>query len=109
MPTETLTELTEDGFDDLYPLLRNHLNPQAGWAYDEERGCMFETYGEELAFILEQDPRNVWTLVDGDGHDDEADQFLVNGIHFVNRIGYLVSTRQWPEDACIQVPLRWDC
>ena len=30
--TETYLELTEDEFDNQYPLVENHLNPSAGWA-----------------------------------------------------------------------------
>ena len=95
----TQIEMSEDEFDDKYPLIKNHLNPNAGWACDEGPGCLFETYGEELEFVRQQDPRTVWTLVDG----DDGDQYLTNGFHFVNRIGYLVSTVPVPEEIDIDV------
>lgn len=101
MTTQHHLELSEDAFDSHYPLVRNHLNPGASWTFDDGQGCLFETYGEELDFIRQQDPRYVWTLLDGE--DDE--QYVVSGIHFVNRIGYLVSTVAWPENAFIQVRL----
>jgi len=91
--------MTEDEFDDRYPLVANHLNPNASWGSGEGPGCLFETYGEELAYVLRQDPRTVWTLVDG----DDGGQCLVSGFHFVNRIGYLVSTVAVPEGADIEV------
>ncbi len=97
--TSELIEITEDEFDATYPLITNHLRPDAGWVYGETGGCLFETYGEELAFVRELDPRTVWTLVDG----DDGDQYLLSGFHFVNRIGYLVSTVPVPEAADIQV------
>jgi hypothetical protein len=91
--------MSEDEFDSHYPLLKNHLNPIASWVYGEGPGCLFETYGEELTFVQQQDPSTVWTLVDG----DEGDQYLLRGFHFVNRIGYLVSTVAVPESVDIEV------
>jgi hypothetical protein len=97
--TNTPIELSEDEFDNQYPLLTNHLNPSASWVYGEGPGCLFETYGEELEFVRQQDLATVWTLVDG----DDCDQYLVSGFHFVNRIGYLISTVPVPEDIDIHV------
>jgi hypothetical protein len=97
--TSDLIEITEDEFDATYPLISNHLRPDAGWVYGESGGCLFETYGEELAFVRRQDPRTVWTLVDG----DDGDQYLLSGFHLVNRVGYLISTVPMAEGADIQV------
>lgn len=97
--TDTIIELSEEEFDTQYPLRTNHLNPAASWAYGEGGGCLFETYGEELAFVREQDPRTVWTFIDG----DEGDQYVLSGFHLVNRIGYLISTVPVPERTTIQV------
>jgi hypothetical protein len=99
--TETFIELTEDEFDDRYLLVPNHINPSAGWAIGEAGGCLFETYGEEFAFVRRYDPRKVWTLVDG----DDGDMYVISGHHFVNRVGYLLSTVPIPEDVTIQVHL----
>jgi len=99
--TDTLIELTEDEFDDTYPLMPNHINPSAGWAIGDTGGCLFETFGEEFAFVRRQDPRTIWTLVDG----DDGDMYVTSGLHFVNRIGYLLSTIPIPDDVTIQVHL----
>ena len=56
--TDTIIELTEEAFDAQYPLRTNHLDPDAGWAFGDGAGCLFETYGEELAFVRRQDPRH---------------------------------------------------
>lgn len=96
--TKPCIELTEDQFAEQYPLLLNHLNPQASWG-GEQGGCLFETYGEELAFVGEQDPRTVWTLIDG----NDGDLCVLSGIHFVNRIGYLLSERPVPEGIRVHV------
>jgi hypothetical protein len=94
--------LSENEFDEQFPLLTNHLNPAAGWAIGDDRGCLFETYGEEFAFVMQQDRRCVWTWIDG----DEGDMFVISGLHFVNRIGYLVSEHPIPDGTTIEVHLR---
>ena len=62
-----------------------------GWGWDDK--ChMFETFGIELDFIKRQDPKTVWTLVDEDGKT-----YLIAGIHWVNRLGYVVSEEPWSD------------
>jgi len=61
----------------------NHL------AEDINSHHMFETYGEELGYVLaiaDLEPNRVWTLVDG-----EDGIYVTNGYHLVNRIGYLIT------------------
>jgi hypothetical protein len=94
-----LIELTEDEFDTRYPLRTNHLNPHASWAFADARGCLFETFGEEFEFVRKQHPSTVWTLVDG----EDGDMYLHSRMHFVNRIGYLVSLAAVPEGVDIQI------
>ena len=104
--TDTFIELTEDDFDDRFPLIPNHLNPSASWSYSDGYGCLFETYGEELAFVKQQDIHCIWTLLDG----DDGDLYLISGFHFVNRIGYLISREPVPEGTTIQlhIPMERD-
>ena len=99
-----MTVMTEDDYDQMYPLVTNHLNPNASWAFGDGPGCLFETYGEELAFVRSQDLRTIWTLVDG----DDGNQYVLSGYHFVNRIGYLISTVAFPEDAELEVPILFE-
>ena len=94
--TDTFIELSEDEFDRRFPLLSNHLNTSASWAFGDDGGCLFETYGEELAFVKQQDSGCIWTLVDGD-------LYVISGFHFVNRIGYLISREALPDNVTIQV------
>jgi hypothetical protein len=94
-----LIELTEDEFDKRYPLRSNHLNPHATWAFGDAGGCLFETFGEELDFVRKQHPSTVWTLVDG----EDGDMYVHSGMHFVNRIGYLISLAAVPAGVDIQV------
>jgi hypothetical protein len=97
--SEQLIELTEDEFDVRFPLVTNHLNPSAGWGIGESGGCLFETYGQEFDFVRQQHQRRVWTLVDG----DDGDMYVISGLHFVNRIGYLISQESFPENTTIEV------
>lgn len=99
--TDSFIELSEDAFDALFPLIRNHLDPNATWSFDDGGGCLFEVRGAEFDFIRSRDPRCVWTLIDG----DDGLHYLVSGCHFVNRVGYLVSTVPLPEGVEAQVRL----
>ena len=91
--------ISEEAFDDHYPLIVNYLDPRASWALGEGGGCLFGCHGAEWEFIRQLDPRYVWTFVDG----DELDQFVISGIHIVNRIGYLVSKVPVAENVSIEV------
>lgn len=92
-------ELTEDEFDSQYPLIVNRLNPSAGWAFDDQIGCLFETHGPEFEFVRQQDPQRVWTLVDA----DDGHLAVISGLHYVNRIGYLISESPHPVGTDISV------
>jgi hypothetical protein len=99
--TSTFIELSEDAFDALFPLIPNHLNPNATWCLKTTGGCLFETFGAEIDFVRKHNPRAVWTLIDG----DNGMQNLISGVHLVNRVGYLVCTVLLPEGVEAQVPL----
>ena len=47
---------------------------------------LFETFGEEYDFVERVNPLNIWTLVDG-----EDGTYIVEGLHYVNRVGYFVT------------------
>ena len=61
-------------------------------------GCMFETYGVELAHVREQDNKNIWTIINGENET----QWLIPGYSIVDRIGYLICDTPW-ESEDIQV------
>ncbi len=95
----TLISMTAEKFDSRFPLVENHLNPLASWAFDDNRGCLFETYGEEYEFVLRQDRTRIWTITEG----DDGDWYIVSGLHFVNRVGYLISREPVPSGVSIEV------
>jgi len=72
--------MTLDQFEELKPIT----NP-----YDDNAsldGVMFETYGQELDYVRQQDPHHIWTYCE---EDDVL--FLSQGYHLVNRIGYVIT------------------
>ena len=97
--TNTTIELSEDAFAALFPLRTNHLNPGASWEHPDGGGCLFDTYGEELAYVKQKDRRMTWTIVE----DDDGNAAILSGFHVVNRIGYLVSAVQAPIGVRIRV------
>lgn len=85
MDTTAPIQLTWDAFVERFRPRKNPLDPNA--AYD---GYVLETYGEEFAFVSivnELAPETVWTLVE----DDEGNLVMIDGLHWVNRQGYVVT------------------
>lgn len=68
-------------FEELKPI-KNPFNKYAGFG-----GILFETIGEELEFIKKQNPKKIWTYIDGDNNDI----ILVSGYQYINRIGYAIT------------------
>jgi hypothetical protein len=54
---------------------------------------MFETYGEEVEFVIKQDPKHIWTWIQGDMSD-----LIVAGYHYVNRLGYYITELPWENE-----------
>lgn len=78
-------DVTEDNFDEVFSPQKNHIDDNA--SFNEQ---MYETFGAELDFVREQDPRNVWTIIEAEGN-----MYYSAGVHYVNRIGYLVCEEKW--------------
>lgn len=85
-------EYSFDEWCNAFKPIGNHLGDNAsfgGWLEGEEQGIMFETYGDELVHVLKtaQDaPKTVWTYV-----DSESGTSIIEGLHYVNRIGYFIT------------------
>jgi len=68
---------------------------------------MFETYGEEVDFVANYDPKYIWTNLQGDMSD-----LLCAGYHYVNRIGYYISSVPWEHEddyALLSVEVECEC
>lgn len=85
LPPVEPTLLNWEDFCARFAPVRNHLDANA--PFD---GLMFETYGAELAFIEQANvdrPLNVWTIVE----DDDGELVVVDGMHWVNRFGFILT------------------
>lgn len=60
-----------------------------------ESGCdtWLETYGTDLEIVLATDSRSIWTIVSC----DDGVMRLSPGYHLVNRMGYIITEKEWQE------------
>lgn len=94
----TEMEAALDAWEAKYQPMQNPFGDK-GW-----NGTMFETYGEDLAFVSKVPDNQVWTWVDGD-----EGTWIISGFHWVNRIGYFITTVPLEEEyAEIQVDVYGD-
>lgn len=71
-----------DAWDNKYQPIANHFDPKEGYK--------FETYGEELDYVLKiayTEPKRIWTLVEG----DDGNLYITSGYHLVNRLNYFIT------------------
>jgi hypothetical protein len=87
-------EMDFDEWCDTYKPITNNIDTNASF-----NGTMFETYGEEVAFVKEQPEEYIWMYGDG----DDGGSFIWNGWGFVNRIGYFITEVPCPPNLDIQV------
>jgi hypothetical protein len=66
--------------------IKNHLVVD----HDEN---MFETYGDQVEFVVNYDPKYVWTFVSGEKSD-----LILAGYHFVNGLGYYITEVPWESE-----------
>ncbi|MBL8920102.1 MAG: hypothetical protein JNJ54_14650 [Myxococcaceae bacterium] len=72
-------------FERRFPLVANPFeDAEPAWQNDDDEGCLFETFGEQLDFVQGRDELFVWTVMD--------DDTVQSGYHVANRSGYLVSS-----------------
>ena len=82
----------------------NHIDPTHGFDLLGDGCNLYETYGRELDYINQVSYRNVvWTVCE---EDDML--YMVNGMRFVNRIGYVVTEENYCEDEIVFVSLGED-
>ena len=81
-------QLKGDDFDSRYEVVQNHLVINACY-----EGAWFETYGVEQDFIYSIGAERVWTIVEEDGV-----LWRIAGRHYVNRLGYLLTTKGWSDE-----------
>jgi len=91
--SNSINQLTEEQFDNMFTLMNNHLDTNASF-----NGEMFETYGDELDYVISMSKQNrVVTILERDGDEVDEGGYLVpmlyyaSGMHLINRIGYLIT------------------
>ena len=91
--SNALSRLTYDEWFEKYQPIKNNLSTYT-----------FETYGEELEYVLQQDDKNVWTEMEGmEGIS------IVNGYHLVNRLCYYITVKPWTKDVEIPISIDKQC
>lgn len=92
--------IDEDTFIEKFRPQPNALDLTASLDFGDG-GCLYSAAGKEFRHVLAQDPRTLWTLVEGDG--DRL--FIESGLHIVNRLGYLVTANPFEEGIAYSVAL----
>ena len=85
--------LTWSEFVEQFKVMPNHLSKDP----DQQ---MYETYGEEVEYVNTIPNDRVWTYLDTDGGS-----VTTNGFHYVNRIGYFITTLPAEEDTEYEIDL----
>lgn len=99
MTNNTFTEQTFESWLEDFKPIKNHLDDNASFQDENGEGIMFETYGDDVAFVKSQDPAKIWTYGDG----DDGGSYIWSGWHFINRIGYFITEVPCPENTTIQI------
>jgi len=79
---EAMLTLHEDAFSEFFRPYRHKDANHDIWG-----NIGLETFGDDLELVKSLPVESVWTVVDG----DDGDQWILTGIHTVNRICYLVT------------------
>jgi hypothetical protein len=96
-------EMDFDDWCDTYKPIINHIDNNASFD-NGEGGTMFETYGDEVAFVKEQPEDRIWMYGDG----DDGGSYVWSGWGFVNRLGYFITEVPCPPDTTIQVRVSYN-
>jgi hypothetical protein len=94
-----LIELTFDEWLDTYKPITNHIDTNASFQDESGNGIMFETYGEEVDFVKQQDPNKIWMY----GSGDDGGTYIWSGWGFVNRLGYFITEVPFSDSEIVQV------
>ena len=79
-----------DNFNSRYTLVKNPFDVSAALS-----GCAFGWIGEEWETVRNAPPGCLWTLIDSEGV-----WWISPGLHYVNRLGYLLTNEMRRTDEC---------
>ena len=71
----------------------NHMNNSASMD-----GCLFHFYGEEWNYVQQFQYDCIWSLIVTDLDNGKTSWDITNGIHVINREGFLMTEKQCLED-----------
>jgi hypothetical protein len=77
------------------------INPNNDWGGGYSS---FETYGDDLQYILQQDDKHIWTEIE---HDEGVT--IVAGYHLVNRLQYFITIKPWTDDVEVPISIDKEC
>jgi hypothetical protein len=87
-------EMTFEEADEQFKFMVNNYDENA--SFD---GLMFETYGDEVEYVKTKPHNRIWMYGDG----DDGGLYIWSGWGFVNRIGYFISEKPFPDNTTIQI------
>jgi hypothetical protein len=95
---DNFIEMTMEEWEAAYKPIINHIDTNASFD-NGEGGIMFETYGDEVEFVKQQEPNKIWMY----GQGDDGGTYIWSGWGFVNRLGYFITDKPFPDNVTIQV------
>lgn len=97
--TTTYTSLSYAAFTKRFTLVQNPQDERGGYS-----GALFGIGGDDIDFVRQQNPANVWTLT----YDVDTDSNLVmSGYLTINRSQHLITVEPVPEDEMIGFRPPW--
>ena len=96
----TTRMIDENLFIERFDPKPNHLDLTGGFDFGDGC-CLFTATGKAFKYVLAQNPRTIWTVVEG----DEGQLVIESGLHLVNRLGYLVTANPIEETVTYTVLL----
>ena len=101
---DNFIEMTFEVWEAAYKPIYNHIDKNASFQDESGNGIMFETYGDEAAFVKSQSPDKIWMY----GSGDDGGTYIWNGWGFVNRLGYFITEVPCPPDTTIQIRVSYN-
>lgn len=78
-------------WEEKYKPVKNHIDKNSSMS-----GFMFETFEEEIKHVFDLSNTNVkkvWTIIEAEGK-----WYISAGFHVVNRIGFLITEKEWEKE-----------
>lgn len=97
-------EVLTIGFTEWVSIYKPIKNPYA--SYGNIHNYKFNTLGNEFEMVLRAHQSNsssIWTWLNSEDTTDCPNGYILNGSHFCNRSGHLITEIPWPNNVIIEV------